>query len=83
MPRTIYRIDGELRYDGSREWIAESVNVLSNGDASRAVAKARRHFLKQSWEDIPETGKNQGKVIIRRANSFRFTAVKELASAEI
>ncbi len=82
MPKTIFRVKGEARYGPGRIWLSENITVLAD-TAEQAVRKARQHFLRQEWEETPDSGKNKGKTIHRRCKRFVLHSVNKLAYAEI
>ncbi len=74
---------GETTYSGpGRICLDESLSVLAD-NAEQAIKRARQHFLRQEWEDTPDSGKNKGKAIHRRCKRFVLESVNKLASAEI
>ena len=74
---------GEATYAGpGRICLDESLNVLAD-NAEQAIKKARQHFLRQEWEEIPDSGKNKGKTIHRRCKRFVLESVEKIACADI
>lgn len=50
--KRIYRVDYEFRWQGNGgAFEKSSVNVLANGDALKAVEKARKHVLATTTTD--------------------------------
>ena len=83
MSKRIYQVKGEAIYVGpGRVCLDESINVLSD-NAEQAIKKARQHFLRQEWEETPDSGKNKGKTIHRRCKRFVLYSVIRVASADI
>ena len=82
MPKTTYEVSGIAFYSPGRVPLDESINVLAD-NAEQAIKKARQHFLKETWEDVPDKGKNKGKLITRKCTAFYLVSVNKVASAEI
>lgn len=82
MPKTTYEVTGKAIYNPGRVPLDESINVLAES-ADQAIKKARQHFLKETWEDVLDEGKNEGKLIMRRCTNFYLESVNKVASAEI
>lgn len=71
--RHVYDVKFEIRYEGIKDWMPDSVHVLGNGDASKAVEAVRRKELKGGFEDTVK-----GKIVWRKARGFRMTGVEQL-----
>lgn len=82
MPKTTYRVIGKQIYNPGRVLIEADVNVLAD-NAEQAIKKARKHFLGDPWEDVPDSGKNKGKVVMRKCTDYHLESVNKIASAEI
>ena len=83
MSKTIFQVKGEATYAGpGLICLDESLNVLAD-NAEQAIKKARQYFLKQEWEDTPDSGKNKGKTIHRRCKRFVLEGIEKIATANI
>jgi hypothetical protein len=74
--KRIYEVTFEERWTGSNDWFTDTLNVVSNGDALKAVLKAKKYQLRQSFVD-DETGKTV------KCVGFRFLGVKVVAAADL
>lgn len=74
--KRIYRVEYEEKWTGCKDWIDGHIDVMANGDMDKAVAKARRHSIGQTYKD-EEKGK------LQRCIAFRATGIKVLAEADI
>lgn len=83
MPKRIYQVEAETKWTNCSSWLDESINVLSNGNALKAVQKAKRHFVGQTYIDVPDSGRNKGKQLRVRCTSFRLKSVDVVAEADI
>lgn len=82
MPKNTYRVIGKQIYNPGRLLIEADINVLAD-NAEQAIKKARKHFLGDPWEDALATGKNKGKVVVRKCTEYHLESVNRVASAEI
>jgi hypothetical protein len=77
---TIYKVTYEEKISGISEWLQDEIQVLCNGDASRAVEKARKWCIGRGVDDYdPDTEKE----ISRKCTGFRLMGVKYIARADI
>lgn len=73
--KRIYQVKFRLKYEGC-DWEEDSMKVLANGDAMKAIEKVRTHVLKRKFND----DENGGKLI--KCSEFKLDEVHILASAE-
>lgn len=80
MAKRIYEVKYEEQTDGSWDGGCETVNVLANGDAQKAVEKARKKTVGRTftWTD-PE---DETKEHTSKITDFRLIGVRELARAD-
>ncbi len=57
----------------------ERIHVLTNGDATAAIEKARRHILRQK----PEEFESEAWVMLQRTVGFRVTKVEYLCTIDV
>ena len=77
---TIYKITYEEKISGISDWIEDEIRVLCNGDASKAIEKARKWAIGRRVDDYDE---EKEKDIARKCTGFRLVEVKHIASADI
>jgi hypothetical protein len=71
--KRIYKVNYEERWTGCREWMADSTNVLANGDAQQAIDRVKKQSLSNTYKD--EKGK------LQKCIGFRLREIEVLAEA--
>lgn len=85
----VYEIESEIQTQskkkhvkrwGKRDWSrGERIHVLTDGDATTAIEKARRHTLRQK----PEEFEDGAWVMLQRTVDFRVTRVEYLCTIDV
>ena len=72
--KNLYQVELLVKYSHTHDWLPEIVNVVANGDAEKAVRKAKKYAL---GFEFAHAGKNC------EAKQARLVTVKQLHQVDV
>ncbi len=81
MENRIYKVTFEVKTSDVEDWFEDSYTVLANGDAMKAVQKARKWAEKDHAE--PYKDEDTGKRVTPKVQGWRLTGIHIVAEAQV